>query len=459
VIAAILAAAGVLVLAAPAQAAPPANDDFADAQAISLPSTTSGTLTEATIESPDEPNHAGFLQAQSSVWYSWTPISAAPVKLSTCAGSSTGPVPGIAVYHGDTLASLTKDASDLNCIVKLHAAAGAHYKIAVFSLNASAGAFQLQFSQLSPPANDDFANAETVPSSLPQNINGTTVDATGEPSETPHVSQGPNASVWYSWTPAADVTAKLEFCDQLMNEPAELSVVVYTGTAIDSLTRVTDNQLSCRLYFHAEAGQEYRIVVDTTHILVEEGPFQAVLRQLAPPANDDLANAQPLPAGQIQNVAGTTVDATVESGEPNHFGPGCGPCPPAIGPQSSVWYEWTSDASGGATTVDACSGIFLFSVAVYTGDAYPVAAAAPNDGSCSETFTAAPSTTYRIAVASHNEDDFTLNPVSTPPGGNPSPVPTPPGPTGKRAKALKKCKKKRGKAHKKCVKRAKRLPV
>jgi hypothetical protein len=72
-----------------------------------------------------------------------------------------------------------------------------------------------------------------------------------------------------------------------------------------------------------------------------------------------------------------------------------------------------------------------------------------------------PSTTYEIAVASHNEDAFTLNPVAPPTGGNPSPGPPPAesGPTGKRAAALKKCKKKHGKARKPCIKHAKRLPV
>lgn len=452
-----IAAAGTFAVASPAFAAPPANDNFESAAPpLTLPQTVSGTLAEATIQS-GEPNHSAF-PAASSVWYQWTPASAAAVKLSVCS-STGGPVPGIAVYHGTTLAGLTPDASDLNCIVKFHAEAGTPYKIAVFSLNSSAGAFQLQFSQLNPPVNDDFANASVLAASLPQTVNGTNLDATPEPSEPTISAGGPNASVWYKWTPLADVRAKIEYCDQLREEPTNTPVVVYTGGTLGSLTKVADNVHSCRLHFDALGGTTYRIVVDTDSFL-PEGPFQLDFRQLAPPSNDDLANAQALPPGPLQNVTGTTVDATIESAEPNHFGPGCGPCPPAIGPPSSVWYWWTSDSSGGPTAIDACDAIFLFSVAVYTGDSYPLTAAAPNDGACSQTFTAAPSTTYKIAVASHNEDTFTLNPT-TPPGGNPgpSPAPTTQGPTGRRAKALKKCKKKRGKARTKCVKRAKRLPV
>jgi hypothetical protein len=465
VLAGLVATAAMFALAAPAQAAPPANDNLATATTIQsvLPQTTSGTLAEATIQGTDEPNHSGTpFPMVGSVWYAWTsPASPMKVKLSVCADMPTGPNPAVAVYRGDTITALTQDAtSRLNCILKFTAAPSTPYKIVVYSISSATTSFQLALRQLNPPANDDFANAATIPANLPQTVNGTNLDATPEPSEPTISAGGPNASVWYEWTPLADVRAKIEQCDQLHEEPTNTPVVVYTGDTLGSLTKVADNIHSCRLQFDALGGTTYRIVVDTDSF-VAEGPFQLDFRQLAPPSNDDLANAQVLPPGPLQNVTGTTVDATIESGEPNHFGPGCGPCPPSIGPPSSVWYSWTSDSSGGATTIDACDAIFLFSVAVYTGDSYPLTAAAPNNGACSQTFTASPSTTYKVAVASHNEDTFTLNPTTTPPEGNPgpSPGPTTQGPTGRRAKALKKCKKKHGKAHKKCVKRAKRLPV
>jgi hypothetical protein len=86
------------------------------------------------------------------------------------------------------------------------------------------------------------------------------------------------------------------------------------------------------------------------------------------------------------------------------------------------------------------------------------------NGNCTVSFTAAPATTYKIAVESLGDGGpIVLNPPpsspSPPSGGNSQPPVTSPGPNGQRAKALKKCKKKRGKAHKKCVKRAKRLPA
>jgi hypothetical protein len=452
-----LAMVGALTCAAPALAAPPVNDDFANAQTLgALPQNVSGTLAEASIES-GEPSHSGF-PSTASVWYSWTaPATDIRVRLETC-GDGSQLSPGLAIYQGATLPTLTKVASNLNCVLKFHPVPSTTYRIAVFIIGGPAPTFELRARQLNPPANDDFANAMTIPAALPQTVNGTNLDATGEASEPTHAANGPNASVWYTWTPLADVRAKIEYCDQLHEEPTNTSVGVYTGASLGSLSPVADNVHSCRIQFDAHGGTSYRIALDTDPF-VPEGPFQLHLRQLAPPGNDDLSHAQVLPAGPIQNLVGTTVDATEELSEPNHFGPG-GPGPPPIGQPNSVWYEWTSDSTGGSTTIDACSGTFLFVVAVYTGNGYPLTPVA-NGGACSQTFTAMPSTTYEIAVASHNEDAFTLNPVAPPTGGNPSPGPPPAesGPTGKRAAALKKCKKKHGKARKPCIKHAKRLPV
>ena len=59
----------------------------------------------------------------------------------------------------------------------------------------------------------------------------------------------------------------------------------------------------------------------------------------AAPANDNFANAQVL-TGTAGSGSGTTVGATVESGEPSHGGY------PAV---NSVWYAWTAPADGALT--------------------------------------------------------------------------------------------------------------
>jgi PASTA domain len=76
-------AAGATVLAAPILSAPPANDDFADAQLLSGPrGSVEVDLTEATKE-PGEPDHAGNPGGH-SVWYRWIAPANGMVTLDTC---------------------------------------------------------------------------------------------------------------------------------------------------------------------------------------------------------------------------------------------------------------------------------------------------------------------------------------------------------------------------------------
>ena len=72
---------------ATAAAAPPANDDFADAQAISLPSQPLSTNVDATIETGEpDPDEIGLAR---SVWFEWTAAAGGPVKIDTCGNAFT----------------------------------------------------------------------------------------------------------------------------------------------------------------------------------------------------------------------------------------------------------------------------------------------------------------------------------------------------------------------------------
>src|SRR3712207_570946 len=79
----------------------------------------------------------------------------------------------------------------------------------------------------------------------------------------------------------------------------------------------------------------------------------------AAPANDDFANAHEIPDLQLTRsytnlwqlqatVSGTNVDATKESGEPDHANNPGG---------KSVWYEWTAQESG-TTFIDTFGSNF-----------------------------------------------------------------------------------------------------
>src|SRR5207253_941009 len=109
--------------------------------------------------------------------------------------------------------------------------------------------------------------------------------------------------------------------------------------------------------------------------------------------NDAFAGAQEL-TGASGQVTGSNVNATEESGEPNHAG---------IQGGRSVWYVWTAPAEG-SVSFDTFGSSFDTILAVYTGSSLSglVSVAADDDAGggvqSKVSFTASAGTTYRIAV-------------------------------------------------------------
>ena len=117
---------------------------------------------------------------------------------------------------------------------------------------------------------------------------------------------------------------------------------------------------------------------------------------LAAPANDAFSAATAITQGSI---AGSTVGATSEPGEPDHYGKG-----------RSVWYRWTAPGTGGAKVSVCGSGNV---VAVYTEGLALV-----TNGGCERTWPAKAGTSYRIAVDTNTVADgvpfiLTLKQVTT----------------------------------------------
>ena len=70
----------------------------------------------------------------------------------------------------------------------------------------------------------------------------------------------------------------------------------------------------------------------------------ATLRAQSPPANDDFANRQSIPAGTTVSVTGTTVGATQEAFEKTNA---TGSAPgESLNETNTVWYDWVPPASG-----------------------------------------------------------------------------------------------------------------
>jgi hypothetical protein len=99
----LLTATCTVAAAAPARAAPPANDNFADAQRVGIGVEYSGSLAEATAEL-GEPQHNGFSPRQ-SVWFRYRAPRSGPLTIDT-GGSEADTI--LAVYAGSDLSKLHK---------------------------------------------------------------------------------------------------------------------------------------------------------------------------------------------------------------------------------------------------------------------------------------------------------------------------------------------------------------
>jgi subtilisin family serine protease len=126
--------------------------------------------------------------------------------------------------------------------------------------------------------------------------------------------------------------------------------------------------------------------------------YKALTSANARPPNDAFANAFTLSANSGLIFVGNNVEATKETGEPNHAGNSGG---------KSVWWKWTAPSSSPVAFTTINSG-FDTLLAVYTGSSVSSltqVAANRGGGYCDSswlTFTPAAGTTYRVAVDGYN---------------------------------------------------------
>jgi hypothetical protein len=261
------------------QAAPPANDNFVNAQAISAATgSASGTNVGATKES-GEPGIAGN-SGGASVWYRWTAPSAGSVTIKT-AGSSYDTMLG--VFTGSSVSALTLvgsnddvSSTDKTSTVTFTAASGTTYNIMVDGYHGSTsgqatGAVSLSWSLASAPpsggpANDNFANAQGI-SGVSGSVNGSNVGATKEAGEPALAGNSGGASIWYRWTAPAAGSVSVN----TSGSPFDTMLGIYTGTSVSVLTLVTSNDdvstsdRTSAVSFNAVAGTTYMITVDGFH--------------------------------------------------------------------------------------------------------------------------------------------------------------------------------------------------
>jgi hypothetical protein len=177
-----LTALAALILAAPAAAAPPANDNRADAQQLpTFPSTAHGTTVEATTERLD-PQVSKCGRVEATVWYR---IDAAPDGTIVAGVQAAGQLaPVVRLYRRgqssiQEVSCATAKAGG-KAVASVAAVRGAGYLILV-GRRASApdGEFDLRADLVLPPDNDERGEAALL-GRLPTTARGTTLGATGD---------------------------------------------------------------------------------------------------------------------------------------------------------------------------------------------------------------------------------------------------------------------------------------
>jgi PKD repeat protein len=247
-------ALGAIALPSAAIAAPPLNDDFANAAIINpaaLPFTDSEDITAAAYEAGE----SGSCGVSNTVWYSFTPAQDGIVRADPSGSTFYGAVINAYRQDGSGLGGLSLLACSpyFGNPVTFSVQAGDTYYLQAGSSYWGAGELHLKFDVVPPPANDDFADANAI-SALPFSD---TVDAIAGGNESDEPSQlcAGNAagSVWYRFTPSqsGSVSAQSPY--------GSLATVLaaYSGSSLGNLT-----ELGCRTYgslltMHVDAGSTY----------------------------------------------------------------------------------------------------------------------------------------------------------------------------------------------------------
>lgn len=119
------------------------------------------------------------------------------------------------------------------------------------------------------PANDNFANAETV-SGMRVSITRTNLDATKQTGEPNHAGNVGGKSVWFKWT--APMSRIMNITTARSQTTLDPLLAVYRGTSLNALSSVifnsnidSTNQQSS-VVFDVEEGTTYYIVVDGTNV-------------------------------------------------------------------------------------------------------------------------------------------------------------------------------------------------
>jgi subtilisin family serine protease len=385
--------------------APPPNDNFANASALTGETTTTTGSNRGATGEVGEPTQSGVTN---SAWWYWTAPTTEIYNIDT-RGSNFDTF--LSVYEGSDLPNLTlrgqndDGAGNLASLVSLDATAGTTYRLAVDGYSSGTGQIQLNVAPLAPP-NDDFVNRIALTGDS-ANSTGTNIGATeevGEPAQS-----GPINSAWWSWT----ATSSGFFQVDTIGSNSDTYLSIFDGPAVDNLTLIgrdddAGGNLASLVNVNATPGTTYQLAVDGWSN--RTGPINLNIAPTAPP-NDNFANRITL-TGDTVNATGSNIRATGETGEPYQSGE-----------TNSVWWTWTAPSTGTFNINTIGSGYDTW-LALFTGsDVSNLSLVAQDDDSggnyASRIYlNAIAGQTYEIAVEgwSNRIGPINLNIAPTPPG-------------------------------------------
>jgi hypothetical protein len=403
--AALIATAVLLACSASALAAPPPNDSFAAATALSPTQTTGAVATQQTLDGATvEPGELSPAPGTQTVWYRFVPTYTGTLNIDACDANFririlalTGASPDALSIVGpggiSTCAGYDGDSGTMQVT------AGQEIRIRISSWQADVSGTHFTL-RLNAPHNDDLLAAD--PMDREYGSFARLMGATKQLDEANHAGHTGGHSVWFTWKSGAAGPAKFSTCWFLTGFDTLLAV--YQGSAFplaavasnDDDTSCANNTRASTLTFNAAANSTYRIALDGYNTVPPELLAAGAYIKL-PPKNDQLADAFKI-TGSIGSGAWGEM-ATKEPGEPAHAGLAGG---------ASTWWSWTATADG-PTTFDTCwqyDDAPDTLLAVYKGDAYPLTSVASNDDTtrCGKgrsslvTFDAVAGQTYKVAV-------------------------------------------------------------
>lgn len=333
---------------------PPANDDLADAVAIStLPFTGTGTNVGATSEASED-------MASNSVWWQYTPSEKGLLTVDTY-GSDIDTRLVLYTGSGHPLDREAYASGSDRSELSIRALAGETYYIRVSGstlYGPKEGNITLNVSLSPLLSNDDLADAEVI-TGMPFTDSATNDGATVEPLE-----EGPGTSVWWQFTPSSAGLLTVDTYGSDYNT----TLGIWTGDGHPLTRQAYSNDAGdgeqSEITISVEAGSTYYIRVAGAYDAEGNITLNA---SLAPPiVNDDLANAtviDALPFSGTASNAGATVEPDEE--EPSYS------CASGDGHPNSIWWSYTATQDG-ILSVDTEGTSFNNVLSVWTGSGHPL---------------------------------------------------------------------------------------